>query len=103
MFGGIVRMGIKAAACVVVLVVYVGMYAGAQAGPAELPGKGLAQHDFLYAGESHDRNIYVVRGGRIAWSYSDPAGKGEISDAVLLSSGDVLFTHQVGVTEISPE
>jgi len=44
-----------------------------------------------------------VRGGKIAWSYSDPEGKGEISDAVLLSNGNVLFTHQVGVTEISPD
>ena len=71
--------------------------------PAPLPGHGLAQHDFLYAGESHDRNLYIVRGGKIAWSYSDRAGKGEISDAVLLSNGNVLFTHQVGVTEITPE
>jgi hypothetical protein len=77
--------------------------AGAQAAPAKLPGNGLAQHDFLYAGESHQRNIFIVRGGKIAWSYSDPAGKGEISDAVLLSNGNVLFTHQVAVTEIAPD
>jgi outer membrane lipoprotein-sorting protein len=75
----------------------------AQSVQAELPGKGLAQHDFMYAGESHERNIYIVRGGKIVWHYSDPAGKGEISDAVMLSNGNVLFTHQVGVTEISPE
>lgn len=69
----------------------------------ESPSTALARHDFLYAGESHQRNIYIVRGGKIAWSYSDPEGKGEISDAVLLSNGNVLFTHQVGVTEISPD
>jgi hypothetical protein len=63
----------------------------------------LAQHDFLYAGESHDRNIFIVRGGRVVWSYSDPGGKGEISDAVMLSNGNVLFAHQFGVTEITPE
>jgi len=68
-----------------------------------LPGKGLAQHDFLYAGESHDRKIFIVRQGKIVWSYSDPAGKGEVSDAVMLSNGNVLFTHQFGVTEISPD
>jgi hypothetical protein len=45
--------------------------------PSSLPGKGLAQHDFLYAGESHDRKIFIVRQGKIAWSYEDPAGKGE--------------------------
>ena len=69
----------------------------------ESPATGLAQHEFLYAGESHERNIYIVRGGKIAWSYSDPAGKGEISDAVMLSNGDILFAHQFGVTEITPE
>lgn len=68
-----------------------------------LPGRGLAQHDFLYAGESHDRKIFIVRHGRIVWSYEDPAGKGEISDAVILSNGNVLFAHQFGVTEITPE
>ena len=75
----------------------------AQGVPAQLPGSGLAQHDFMYAGESHERNIYIVRGGKVVWHYADPAGKGEISDAVLLSNGNVLFTHQVGVTLISPD
>jgi len=80
-----------------------GVYVQAQTTPAQLPGRGLAQHDFLYAGESHDRNIFIVRGGRVVWSYSDPGGKGEISDAVMLSNGNVLFAHQFGVTEITPE
>jgi hypothetical protein len=71
--------------------------------PAELPGRGLAQHDFLYAGESHERRIFIVRQGKIVWSYDDPAGKGEISDAVMLSNGNILFAHQYGVTEITPE
>src|SRR5665213_119762 len=70
---------------------------------SQLPGKGLAQHDFLYAGESHDRKIFIVRGGRIVWTYDDPTGKGEISDAVMLSNGNVLFAHQYGVTEITPD
>jgi len=79
------------------------MGAAAPLSPAELPGRGLAQHDFLYAGESHDRRIFVVRQGKIVWSYDDPAGKGEISDAVMLSNGNILFAHQYGVTEITPE
>ncbi len=70
---------------------------------APVPGRGLAQHDFMYAGESHDRKIFIVRQGTIVWTYDDPAGKGEISDAVMLSNGNVLFTHQLGVTEISPD
>src|ERR1035438_8788894 len=71
--------------------------------PTALPGRGLAEHDFMYAGESHDRKIFIVRQGKIAWSYEDPAGKGEISDAVLPSNGNVLFAHQHGVTEITPD
>lgn len=51
--------------------------------PARLPGKGLAQHEFMYTGESHERRIFIVRHGEIVWTYDDPAGKGEISDAVV--------------------
>lgn len=71
--------------------------------PAQPVGKGLAQHDFMYSGESHDRRIVVVRQGKIVWTYDDPAGKGEISDAVMLSNGNILFAHQFGVTEITPD
>lgn len=69
----------------------------------QLPGRGLAEHDFLYAGESHDRKVFIVRGGKIVWSYDDPQGRGEISDAVLLSNGNLLIAHQFGVKLISPE
>ena len=68
-----------------------------------LPGKGLAQHDFLYAGESKSRRAFIIRGGQVVWSYDDPAGRGEISDAVLLSNGTVLLAHQYAVKLISPE
>jgi outer membrane lipoprotein-sorting protein len=74
-----------------------------QRAPAQLPGKGLAQHDFVYSGESHDRKIFIVRGGKVVWSYNDPAGKGEISDMVMLSNGNILFAHQFGLTEIAPD
>jgi len=69
----------------------------------QLPGRGLADHDFMYAGESHDRRIFIVRQGKVVWTYDDPTGKGEISDAVMLSNGNILFAHQYGVTEITPE
>jgi len=75
----------------------------AQRAPAQLPGKRLAQHDFVYSGESHDRKIFIVRGGKIVWSYNDPAGKGEISDMVMRSNGNILFAHQFGLTEIAPD
>ena len=71
--------------------------------PDVLPGKGLAQHDFVYSGESHERRIFIVRGGKVVWSYDDPAGKGEISDMVMLSNGNILFAHQFGLTEITPD
>lgn len=72
------------------------------AAPAELPGRGLAEHDFFYAGESKEERMYVVRDGKVAWSYTHPAS-GEISDATLLPNGNILFAHQHGVTEITPD
>jgi outer membrane protein assembly factor BamB len=68
-----------------------------------LPGNGLAQHDFLYAGESHNRRVFIVKNGKVVWLYDDPAGKGEVSDAVLLSNGNVLIAHQFAINLISPE
>ena len=75
----------------------------APATPATLPGKGLAEHDFFYSGEARDRKMYIVRNGQVVWSYDDADGKGEISDAVLLSSGNILLAHQFAVELISPE
>lgn len=76
--------------------------APAPAATSALPGKGLAQHDFMYAGESKNRRAFIVRKGQVVWSYDDPAGRGEISDAVLLSNGNLLLAHQFAVQLISP-
>lgn len=62
----------------------------------------LAGHDFFYAGEAKTQDMYVVKGGEITWSFHNPGSRGEISDAVLLSNGSVLFAHQFGVTLIDP-
>ncbi|MCC7374480.1 MAG: PQQ-binding-like beta-propeller repeat protein [Verrucomicrobiales bacterium] len=70
--------------------------------PDALPGKGLAEHDFLYAGEAKEENLYLVKGGRIAWSYTHP-GRGEISDTVLLPNTNILFAHQYGIAEVTAE
>jgi outer membrane protein assembly factor BamB len=70
--------------------------------PVVLPGSGLAQHDFFYAGEAKTERMFIVRGGKIVWSYEHP-GRGEISDAVLLPNGNVLFAHQLAITEITPD
>ncbi|MGY4385861.1 hypothetical protein ACVWYN_002909 [Pedobacter sp. UYP24] len=71
--------------------------------PKELPGKGLKQFDFFYAGEAKARNMYIIKNGKIAWSYIDTVGKGEISDAVMLTNGNVLFAHQFGITLINKD
>jgi outer membrane protein assembly factor BamB len=73
------------------------------AAPAVVPGKGLAEHDFFYAGEAKDRKMSIVKKGQVVWSYDDPAGKGEISDAILMSNGNVLFAHQFAVEEITAD
>ncbi|MEO8429493.1 MAG: hypothetical protein ABI651_20560 [Verrucomicrobiota bacterium] len=39
---------------------------------ASLPGRGLAQHDFLFAGEAKTRDIYIVPGGQVVWSLGEP-------------------------------
>lgn len=68
--------------------------------PASLKGEDLSRFDFFYAGESKLENMYIVRKGKIVWSYTHP-GKGEISDAVMLSNGNVLFAHQFAITEVN--
>jgi hypothetical protein len=70
---------------------------------AQTPDTSLARHDFVYSGESHERRIFIVRHGAVTWSYDDPAGKGEISDCVRLSNGNLLIAHQFGVKLITPE
>ncbi len=71
--------------------------------PAVLPGNGITQYDFFYAGEGKVQNMYIVRNGKITWTYHDTLSKGEISDAVMLSNGNILFAHQHGVTEITQD
>jgi outer membrane protein assembly factor BamB len=45
----------------------------------------------------------IVRKGKIVWTYTDTTKRGEISDAVLLSNGNILFAHQFGITEIDKD
>jgi rhamnogalacturonyl hydrolase YesR len=71
--------------------------------PETLPGKGLAQFDFFYAGEGKKQNMYIIRDGKIVWEYKDSISNGEISDAVMMSNGNILFAHQFGITLISQD
>lgn len=80
--------------------------------PAVLPGNGLAQHPFLYTGEWDHRftnqTIYLVREGRVAWSYSIPINDAngtlqELGDATRLSNGNIVFCRKVGASEVTPD
>jgi hypothetical protein len=78
-----------------------------------LPGKGPAQHPFVYAGQWDTRkplqqSIFVVRGGKIVWQYSVPLRTAtnriqEFDDVTLLSSGNIIFSNMSGAGEISPD
>lgn len=73
------------------------------AAPATLPGNGLAQHSFVYTGEAKSRKVFVVRNGKVDWEYEETAGRGEISDVVMLSNGNILLAHQYAIKLISPD
>jgi hypothetical protein len=80
--------------------------------PAVLPGNGIAQHPFLYAGEwdtrKPDQSMFLVRDGRIVWSASiplhpKPGANQEFDDATLLPNGNIIFSRMSGAGEISPD
>jgi outer membrane protein assembly factor BamB len=80
-----------------------GRQSDAPIAPKDLPGRGLGEHDFLYAGEAKDRKVFIIVKSRVVWMYDDPAGKGEISDATRLSNGNLLIAHQFAVKLITPD
>ncbi len=65
------------------------------------PGRGLAEHPMLYAGEGYN-TIFLVNHGKVVWSYSIGKG-GEIDDVWMLTNGHILFARQFGVEEITPQ
>jgi WD40 repeat protein len=80
--------------------------------PADLPGNGMAQHDFLLTGEwdhrKKDQTIYVIRHDQVDWTYSisinDTNGVlQELGDATMLSNGNIVFCRKVGASEITPD
>jgi len=69
--------------------------------PANLPGKGLAQHPMLYVGENCNR-MFLVKDGKIIWTYN--TGKGpEFDDVWMLSNGNILFSRMKYIEEITPD
>ena len=80
--------------------------------PAVLPGKGLAQHPFLYTGEwdtrRKDQMMSIVRDGKVVWSYSIPLNDAdgtleELGDATMLSNGNIAFCRKIGFSVITPD
>lgn len=65
------------------------------------PDSSLARHDFLYAGQSKQRRMFVVKNGSVDWTYRDHLKRGEISDAILTTDGHVLMAHQYGLSEVN--
>ncbi len=73
---------------------------------ADLPGKSLAQHDFLYCGEWDTRRpaqtMAIVRGGKIVWTCDIPNAQ-EFGDCTMLSNGNIVFSRKAGASEVTPE
>ncbi len=82
--------------------------------PGVLPGKGLKQHPFLYAGEWDTRNnmqnlqtIKVVRDGKVVWRYGFPIKDSnnviqELGDASMLKNGNIVFSGKTFAAVITP-
>lgn len=98
-----------------VIFLFVCSFVGAQIVKSDykLPGKGLKQHDFLYAGEWDIRkpeaqSMFLVRGGKVVWQYSIPLRTAtgavqEFDDATLLSNGNIVYACMSGAGVITPE
>ena len=69
--------------------------------PADLPGRGLAQHSMLLVGEGYNK-IFLVNTGKVIWTYQTGAG-GEFDDVWMLSNGNILFSRMSYVAEITPD
>jgi hypothetical protein len=79
-------------------------------GPDVLPGKGLLQHDFLYAGEWDTRKdtqtIFRIQNGKVVWTWSIPIRDhngqlSEFSDIHQLPNGNVLYACKTGAAEVT--
>ncbi len=80
-----------------------------------LPGRGLAQHPFLYCGEWNyvepNQTIVLVRHGKAEWTYSVPNnmmidGKpqmAELGDCTRFSNGNILFSYRLGASIVTPQ
>ncbi|GAB4020884.1 hypothetical protein EXU85_03935 [Spirosoma sp. KCTC 42546] len=105
----------KLSSQLVIIFLLVSSWVGAQSQSDryKLPGKGLKQHDFLYAGEWDIRkptaqSMFLIRGGKVVWQYSVPMRTAtgavqEFDDATLLSNGNIVYACMSGAGVITPE
>lgn len=63
----------------------------------------LDRHDFFYAGQSKQRRMFIIENGKVKGQYPDNLKRGEISDAILMTDGNVLVAHQYGVAEVDKD
>lgn len=63
----------------------------------------LDHHNFLYAGQSKRMRMFIVDKGQVRWAYENRQGRGEISDAVLMTDGHILIAHQYGIAELTQD
>lgn len=77
-----------------------------------LPGKGMAEHDFLVTGEWDHRKavqtIFLVREGKLIWNYEIPFKQAtgemsELGDATMRPNGNIVFSTKIGAREVSPQ
>ena len=71
--------------------------------PTPAPDTDLGRYNFFYAGQSKQRRMFIVKDGKVAWTYDDQLKRGEISDAVLMSDGHILVAHQYGIAEVTQD
>ena len=79
----------------------------------KLPGNGLRQHPFLYAGEWDTRHpeaqsIFLVRDGKVVWKnsipmHTDSGGNQEFDDITMLSNGNIVYACMSGAGIITPD
>jgi hypothetical protein len=76
------------------------LLAGVTLGQDNLPGKGLAQHPFLYCGAAKPGSpptIYVLRDGKVEWTYPLSV-RDQLEDCTMLSNGTIVFARGSGAS-----
>ena len=74
--------------------------AGAALAEDDLPGRGLAQHPFLYCGTAKAGalpTISILQDGKVQWTYTLTA-RDQLGDCTMLSNGTIVFARGTGAS-----